>query len=185
MSVGDKWTRAEFTIYNRLKKAADAQYARMKEEKQTAFTSKEGNIILDKVEEEDSELACMLFCQGLGGPRHDDTNRLQKRDLCITELKDTVDRQYEVAFTLRRGKNMKTCKDKRNCRERTDRCLLKMPESFHQFAAHYSQHRVGKGSQETVFNTSTAKANRIMRKLGCSGTTYGFRKHYAAKTLWR
>jgi integrase len=180
MSVGDKWNRAEYTMYNRLKKAADAQYARTKEEKQTALESKAANKILEQVEEVNPPLSVMLYLQGQHGTRHNDTYLLQKRDLIIEELVEKPG-EYEVGMTLRRGKNIKTCKDKRNSRERTDGTLLKKPKCFHQWAAHYAKHRVGANATDRVFNVDTSTANRVMRKAGCKGTTYGFRKHYAAK----
>jgi integrase len=178
------FNRAERRYYQRLKKCLDLQYARTREAKTVAFTSAEGNKILAKVASADGTgvLGVCLYMMALTGLRFSDLGHIEYRDISVEEYEHQGKTYHRIGLTIRRGKNYKKAQDTRNCWENTHRCLINQPPGFAVWLAGVV-HLKDKDKDKKAFPMTTATANRKMRKAKCEGTTYGYRKHYAAR-VW-
>lgn len=168
-------------MFNKLKKAAKRQYARTKGVKTVGFTKEEADEILRQCQKVDpGRLQMMLYLMGLKGTRFDDIRQVERRDFQILPYVKEGQKTWEVKVTVRNGKTKAGADETVTFTNYTCDCTIKLPPAFKCYAMNYGKFS-GKNGAFLPFEMTTQKANRLMRKAGCKGTTYGFRKHFAAR----
>lgn len=174
-----RWTSAEYQVIKQLRKNLEKEAARTKKDKVIGLTPDQANGVLELLDQKNyDQEALALFLVGLLGPRFNGITKTEYRDFIIDEDPHRPGEQ-RVTIHVRRDKNKSDAKSKGMITESTGVTLLKKPEGWSAFVANC---RLCQGSTATPFgHLTTSKVGAILRKIGAGVTTYGFRKHYAAR----
>ena len=173
------WVRSAFVLIGRFRKIMARLHARFRTGGAVAVDKGRGNAVIQNLEFRNFKReATILWMMSNNGGRCNCITNMQYRDIGWRLFEHGG---REITLTYRNGKNRNHAKDTFLSTERENANLIEPPKFLDEFLQEVDMKKHTDPLDRPFEGITTNSIGRLMRKFKYGVTTYGFRKHFAAR----